>query len=1175
MPSVDDGYGNAATTKKRVAAGKWTQKTPTASKVVGSKNAASSHERNRDAVTQTDSGSYYPADKFKPMTLPSSKTGMLLAAMNPMGAVLKAAGKSFINQSQYGMNADARTEYERILDLPENKGKSVKELVTLARKPQIDAQLPHAWLDGNPTTAVQKEIAALTGGKAPSSTVYNGDGSVNVQATAATASQGDDDNSQFAVNPDTGDVVETKVEMGKLGITEVKGPDGRPSWAPSLPTEGGAVDPYAPSAPATDTPRPDWAPSLAPEAGANPAYDPYAPTWGDSSPAPVEEEGSYGNWREGENIRAMPPVDDGGGYGQWGGGNYEDGEKRLYGQDDQDQRGMLLGDRAKAPQAQAQGRQSLGKQYSRPRPQAQAMQLQSQAQAQANARSGLQAPQAQALVPPYEQFNTASQAQAQAMQAQGLQAPQAQAMQAQALQAQAMQAQALGLQAPQAQALQAQAMQAQGLQAPQAQALQAQAMQAQGLQASQVYEERDAYGPQGSNVIRPTTPNGTPAYESLQNMVAGNQNPVAEAMQLDTNAPRAAGATIPTGATATDSGTFKPVTFRSGTGTATTDAGGSTTTSLNDPYANLGSLVGAGQGLLTQAAGNAQQAPDQLNFNTDTDQRAADLFAQRSALLDPAFAQQRALAKQDMFGSGRLGLRLAGEAAGAGSGMVQPDAFGINQAQSQALAGLASQSTDDAFAQSQAMAGLDSQRFTQNQAAKQQQYANLTGSGQGMLSAGIQGAQLEGTMAQQQATNQQSQRDYSLAQARLAMESQGQSQNFGLASQGQQQDYGLNSARFNLDAQGQQQNFGLAQQTQDQSYGLAQQNFALAERGQMQDYGLARDQFGLAQQSQDQAYGLAQDQFGLQQRSQNLSELDSTRNFSLASDRFNLASQGQDRDFSATQDRLALDTQRQAQDYGLNSAQFNLASQGQDRGFSETQSRLALDAQRQAQDYGLNSAQFNLASQGQDRDYMLSNRGQSLAELSNSQNYGLANRGQSLSELSNTQNYGLNTDRLALDTLGQKDNLALATLGQSQNYGLQQQQQMQDYGLAQQNYGLAQQQQRQDYGFQQQNYGLAQQQQYQDYGLNQQKMGLAQQQQLQDYEMGMLTGNRDYGLKRDVAAQNYELATEQNRIGLITGQSVANKNNYQPNDWLNIIGGGLSAYAGTAGGASTIGGWFS
>jgi len=92
--------------------------------------------------------------------------------------------------------------------------------------------------------------------------------------------------------------------------------------------------------------------------------------------------------------------------------------------------------------------------------------------------------------------------------------------------------------------------------------------------------------------------------------------------------------------------------------------------------------------------------------------------------------------------------------------------------------------------------------------------------------------------------------------------------------------------------------------------------------------------------------------------------------------------------------------------------------------------------------------------------------------------------------------------------------------------------------------------------------------------LNQQKMAMAGQQQLQDYEMGMLTGNRNYNLQRDVAAQNYELDTERNRISLITGQAQANRDNYQPNDLLNLAGGAFSAYAGTAGGAANIGSWF-
>jgi len=204
-----------------------------------------------------------------------------------------------------------------------------------------------------------------------------------------------------------------------------------------------------------------------------------------------------------------------------------------------------------------------------------------------------------------------------------------------------------------------------------------------------------------------------------------------------------AGASIPAGASAgAQGGQFKPVTFRSGTGTATLTPEG-LTTELAEPYAGLSSLVGEGTGLMGEASGLAQQAPDQFNYNFDPSSRATELFDQRSALLEPAFAQQRAKMNEGMFGSGRLGLRLAGEGAGAGSGMVQPDAFGMNQAQSQALSQLAAQSTTDAFGESMQRAGLDLSQFGANQQQKQQQFANLMGSGQGMLSAGLQAPALE------------------------------------------------------------------------------------------------------------------------------------------------------------------------------------------------------------------------------------------------------------------------------------------------------------------------------------------------------------------------------------------------------------------------------------------------
>ena len=370
------------------------------------------------------------------------------------------------------------------------------------------------------------------------------------------------------------------------------------------------------------------------------------------------------------------------------------------------------------------------------------------------------------------------------------------------------------------------------------------------------------------------------------------QSQQGQPMALTTQAPQSQGANMPLGQP--QAGTFKPVTFRSGTGTSTSNAGGMTT-ELNEPYSGLAGLVGSGSGLLGQAAQQSQQAPNQFSYDFNPQQAGQDLFNQRAALLEPSFAQQNTKAQEAMFGSGRLGLRLAGEGQGVEGGMVSPDALGVSQSQSQALAGLAAQSTNDAFAQEQAMAGLQANQFGVNQQAQQQRFANLMGSGQGMLQAGMQGTQLEQAMAQQQLQNQQLNQDYNLAQQNYNLAAQGQAfgqglsnEQLALAQQGQAQDYGLNEAQFNLASQGQFQNYGLAQQQQLQDYGLAQQNYGLAQQQQLQDYGFGMQNYGLAQQQQAQDYG-----FGMQ-------------------------------DYGLNQQKMALAQQQQAQDYGFGQQDYGL-----------------------------------------------------------------------------------------------------------------------------------------------------------------------------------------------------------------------------------------------------------
>lgn len=141
---------------------------------------------------------------------------------------------------------------------------------------------------------------------------------------------------------------------------------------------------------------------------------------------------------------------------------------------------------------------------------------------------------------------------------------------------------------------------------------------------------------------------------------------------------------------------FKPYTMTSGYGSSTYDpTTGTTTTGLADPYAGmeaLGLASGAGSYM---GAGNLMQ---QLG-GFDVGQRASDIYGEQAALLQPSFAKQGADLQQQLVGSGRLGLKLAGGAvgAGAGTGLVQPDAFGLARSQQQTLAELAAQSRGQAI----------------------------------------------------------------------------------------------------------------------------------------------------------------------------------------------------------------------------------------------------------------------------------------------------------------------------------------------------------------------------------------------------------------------------------------------------------------------------------------------
>jgi hypothetical protein len=146
---------------------------------------------------------------------------------------------------------------------------------------------------------------------------------------------------------------------------------------------------------------------------------------------------------------------------------------------------------------------------------------------------------------------------------------------------------------------------------------------------------------------------------------------------------------------------FKPFTVTTGSGTGQYLGDGQYQATLSQPYQDIlgSSLAGAGS-LFDQAAA------------FDPSQRAQEVFGEQSALLRPEFQRQATELQSSLFGSGRLGLQLAGQSQGlgAGSGMVSPDALGLGRQQQQTLAQLAAQSRQQAFGEQaqlqQAAAGM-------------------------------------------------------------------------------------------------------------------------------------------------------------------------------------------------------------------------------------------------------------------------------------------------------------------------------------------------------------------------------------------------------------------------------------------------------------------------------------
>jgi hypothetical protein len=136
---------------------------------------------------------------------------------------------------------------------------------------------------------------------------------------------------------------------------------------------------------------------------------------------------------------------------------------------------------------------------------------------------------------------------------------------------------------------------------------------------------------------------------------------------------------------------FKPVTITSLLGSMSGDEKGQYSSAVSPTLL----------GLTAQQLGGAEKFYETLS-DFDVGSVANELYNQQLDMLRPELAAQQIQMQEQMFGTGRLGLKLAGEGLGVGtSGAVSPDAYGLGLAQSRMLGELATGARQQAFGEAQ------------------------------------------------------------------------------------------------------------------------------------------------------------------------------------------------------------------------------------------------------------------------------------------------------------------------------------------------------------------------------------------------------------------------------------------------------------------------------------------
>ena len=244
-------------------------------------------ERSDGMGMQNQGDAYYPTGYAESLedNAPDSMLGYGRALLNPMSSIITTAGQTMLNQTQYGMNKEAADLYKDLIKDPANAGMSVKELVQMARQPQMDNQLPNAFInDETGSTATESQLNAIRPfikDLSMSDTQWN---SLPVEMKRHLASG-------------------TKVDSSSGVITGGGGGNGGGGMLTGAP-----VAPTAPTAPTlgqlttgdyTPTERPSWAPnptfmgqpvqqqSFAPQWNQQPQQTPsFAPQWNQAQQVP-------------------------------------------------------------------------------------------------------------------------------------------------------------------------------------------------------------------------------------------------------------------------------------------------------------------------------------------------------------------------------------------------------------------------------------------------------------------------------------------------------------------------------------------------------------------------------------------------------------------------------------------------------------------------------------------------------------------------------------------------------------------------------------------------------------------------------------------------------------------------------------------------------------------------